>query len=73
MARLSREIEAAIAAMPHAAEPTSPAMPAFGWQLSEEEVAAVVTYIRTSWGHQASAVSESEVKSARAKLADSQE
>jgi mono/diheme cytochrome c family protein len=28
--------------------PTAPAMPAFGWKLSDDEVAAVMTYIRNS-------------------------
>jgi mono/diheme cytochrome c family protein len=27
-------------------EPTGPAMPAFGWQLTDDEIAAVTTYIR---------------------------
>jgi len=36
-------------------------MPAWGQQLSNGDVAAVVTYIRSSWGNSASAVSESQV------------
>jgi mono/diheme cytochrome c family protein len=47
------------------AAPTRAAMPALGWKLSDNEVAAVVTYIRNSWGNAASAVSASDVKSAR--------
>jgi mono/diheme cytochrome c family protein len=31
-------------------------MPSFAWRLSDEEVAAVVSFIRSSWGNQASAV-----------------
>ncbi|HEY3730792.1 MAG TPA: cytochrome c [Steroidobacteraceae bacterium] len=46
-------------------EPTAPAMPAFAEQLTDEQVAAVITYIRNSWGHAASAVSASDVHSAR--------
>lgn len=49
-------------------EPTGPAMPAFGWQLGDEEVAAVATYIRNSWGHKAPPVSEEQVKKVRAAL-----
>jgi mono/diheme cytochrome c family protein len=47
------------------AAPTGAAMPAHGWKLTDDEVAAVVTYIRNSWGNAASAVSASDVKSAR--------
>lgn len=36
-------------------------MPAWGQQLSNGDVAAVVTYIRSSWGNKASAVTESQV------------
>jgi mono/diheme cytochrome c family protein len=50
-------------------EPTGPAMPAFGRQLSDAQVAAVVTYIGNSWNHASTAVSESEVGKARSKLA----
>ena len=34
-------------------EPTGPSMPAFGWQLTDAQIAAVATYIRNSWGHAA--------------------
>jgi mono/diheme cytochrome c family protein len=50
-------------------EPTGPAMPAFGWQLGDEQVAAVATYIRSSWGKRAPSVSEEQVRKARATLA----
>jgi mono/diheme cytochrome c family protein len=42
-------------------------MPAYGIgiTMSDEEVAAVVTYIRTSWGNTASAVTAAEVAAAR--------
>jgi mono/diheme cytochrome c family protein len=36
-------------------------MPAWGQQLSNADVAAVITYIRSSWGNSAPAVSESDV------------
>jgi mono/diheme cytochrome c family protein len=45
--------------------PTAAAMPAHGWKLSDEQVAAVITYIRNSWGNAASLVKESDVKSIR--------
>jgi mono/diheme cytochrome c family protein len=51
------------------AEPTAPQMPAFGWQLTDAQVAAVTTFIRNSWNHAAPAVTEREVRSARASLA----
>jgi len=47
--------------------PTGAAMPAFGWKLADAEVAAVVTYIRNSWGNEASEVSPTDVHSARQK------
>lgn len=48
--------------------PTDPAMPAFDWKLSDSQVAAVATYIRTNWGNQASAVDASIVKNLRENL-----
>jgi mono/diheme cytochrome c family protein len=50
-------------------EPTAPQMPAFAWQLNDAQVAAVITYVRNSWTHAAPAVTEREVRSARASLA----
>ena len=35
-------------------EPTGPGMPAFGWQLNDEQVAAVASYVRNHFGHAAS-------------------
>jgi mono/diheme cytochrome c family protein len=52
-----------------AAEPTSPGMPAYGWQLDDAQVAAVLTYIRNGFGAAAPAVSASDVSRARAQLA----
>jgi mono/diheme cytochrome c family protein len=49
-------------------EPTAPAMPALGWKLSDDEVAAVVTYIRNRWGNAASPVLASDVAGARPPL-----
>lgn len=41
------------------------AMPAWKGKLSPAEIAAVVTYIRTSWGNHASPVSEAQVKAVK--------
>lgn len=49
-------------------EPTAPAMPAFGWQLSDLQIAAVTTYVRNSWQHAAPAVTTGEVRAARRKI-----
>ena len=50
-------------------EPTGPAMPSFGWQLTDAQVAAVATYIRNSWGHAGPVLTEDEVRKARGNLA----
>ena len=49
--------------------PTAPAMPSLGWRLSDDQIADVLTYIRNSWGNQASAVSASDVESIRKQFA----
>ena len=41
-------------------------MPGFGWRLSNQEVAQLITFIRNSWGNKASSVSASEVGRLRA-------
>jgi len=41
-------------------------MPPFGQDLSDEEIAAVVSYVRQSWANHAPAVSPAEIASARA-------
>ena len=52
-----------------AVEPTAPGMPSYGWQLSDDQVAAVLTYIRNTWGGSAAAVSPQAVRKARLELA----
>jgi mono/diheme cytochrome c family protein len=47
------------------AEPTAPGMPSFGWQLSDAQVAAVLTYIRNAWKTSAAPVSADAVGKAR--------
>ena len=43
----------------------SDAMPAFGPQLSDQAIAAILTYIRTAWGNSASPVAPDEVAATR--------
>jgi mono/diheme cytochrome c family protein len=50
------------------AEPTAPGMPSFGWQLNDDQVAAVLTYIRNAWQTEGSAVSADAVGRARRQL-----
>lgn len=49
--------------------PTAPAMPAYNWKLTDDQIAAVLTYIRNSWGNAASPVSAGEVRTTRDSLA----
>jgi mono/diheme cytochrome c family protein len=46
-------------------EPTAPGMPSFGWQLNDEQVAAVLSYIRNAWQTAAAPVSAETVAKAR--------
>jgi mono/diheme cytochrome c family protein len=50
--------------------PTAPAMPAFGWILTDDQVAAVLTYVRNSWGNAAAPIAASTVRKARHDLAE---
>jgi mono/diheme cytochrome c family protein len=47
------------------AQPTAPGMPSYGRQLDDNEVAAVLTYIRNNWGGTASPVSSEQVSRVR--------
>jgi mono/diheme cytochrome c family protein len=40
-------------------------MPAFGDQLSDEEAAALLSYVRASWGNREGAVTEEQVAGQR--------
>ncbi|BAM91180.1 gluconate 2-dehydrogenase cytochrome c subunit precursor [Bradyrhizobium oligotrophicum S58] len=51
-----------------ATHPTAPTMPSFGFRLSDEQIAAVVTYVRNSWGNAAAPVTADAVKAIRAKV-----
>ncbi|MGP8291821.1 c-type cytochrome [Vreelandella zhanjiangensis] len=50
------------------AKPTAPAMPSFAWNLSDEEIASVLTFVRNSWGNAAAAVSPGDVADMREAL-----
>jgi len=41
--------------------PSAFAMPDFGWRLSDEDVADLLSFIRSNWGNHAAAVSSDEV------------
>jgi mono/diheme cytochrome c family protein len=51
-----------------AAAPSTLGMPAFGWRLSDLQVAQLLTFIRGGWGNQASSVSAAQVASVRAQI-----
>jgi len=55
-------------ALPATAAPSALAMPAFGWRLSDLQVAQLLTFIRGGWGNQASSVSAAQVASVRAQI-----
>jgi mono/diheme cytochrome c family protein len=48
-----------------AGAPTAPAMPSFDWRLKDDQVAAVLTYIRNTWGNAAAPVPASAVATQR--------
>lgn len=51
-----------------AARPTPLGMPAFNWKLDDDQIAAVATYIRNSWGNAAPEVSSRDVGKLRRDL-----
>src|SRR5215468_7958825 len=50
------------------AAPTAPAMPAFGWNLNDAEIADVLTYVRNTWGNAAPAIQPEDVAKLRVRL-----
>jgi cbb3-type cytochrome c oxidase subunit III len=50
------------------ARPTPFSMPAFGWKLNDDQIAALVNYVRNSWGNASPNVAASDVKSLRQSL-----
>ncbi|PSC05947.1 alcohol dehydrogenase [Alsobacter soli] len=53
---------------PTDARPTPFSMPAFDWKLSDAQIAAVATYVRTAWGNVAESVSADDVGKLRRTL-----
>jgi mono/diheme cytochrome c family protein len=51
------------------AEPTAPGMPSYGWQLDDRQVAAVLNYIRNSWGGAAPPIEAGDVTLVRSDTA----
>jgi mono/diheme cytochrome c family protein len=49
--------------------PSAPAMPAFGWRVVDSQSAAVLTYIRNSWGNAAPPVAASTIAKQRTSFA----
>jgi mono/diheme cytochrome c family protein len=50
------------------AAPTGLAMPGFGWRYDDTDIAALATFIRTSWGNDAPPVSAAQVSRLRHEL-----
>jgi mono/diheme cytochrome c family protein len=50
------------------ARPTAPAMPSLGYRLNDDQVAAVVSYVRNSWGNVAWPVTPEMVKALRSRV-----
>lgn len=48
--------------------PSALAMPSFAWKLTDGEIADVATFIRNSWGNEASGLSASDVETVRKSL-----
>lgn len=48
--------------------PSQLSMPAFGWKLDDQQIAAVATYARNSWGNAAPEVQQGQVEKLRKKL-----
>ncbi|WGF90159.1 c-type cytochrome [Marinivivus vitaminiproducens] len=51
------------------AVPTAPSMPSFAWNLSNGNVADVLTYVRNAWGNAAPPVTPDQVEALRSELA----
>lgn len=48
--------------------PTGAVMPDFGWRLNDEQVADLLTFVRSSWGNKAPAVTADQVRKLREQL-----
>lgn len=56
--------------VPTKTHPSPLTMPAFGWKLDDDEIAAVATYVRSSWGNSGGEVQADEVRELRDLLAE---
>jgi len=57
------------ASMPHTTDaPSQLAMPGLGWRLTDNNIADVLTFIRTSWGNPATSISAEQVAKIRKSL-----
>jgi mono/diheme cytochrome c family protein len=65
---LARVVLAGTQAADVGTAPTQPAMPSFAWRLDDQQIADVLTYVRSNWGS-AAQVSAGTVKDVRAGLA----
>ncbi|MDB5828200.1 MAG: hypothetical protein JWQ73_2420, partial [Variovorax sp.] len=45
--------------------PAALAMPGFGWRLTDDNVADMLSFVRTSWGNKADAVTPAQVATVR--------
>lgn len=54
-------------------EPTAPGMPSFAWQLNDDQIAAVLTYVRNAWGRPAGRIAADAVKDRRSELSTRQD
>lgn len=52
------------------ASPTGPTMPSFAWNLKDDEVANVLTFVRNAWGNAADSVSAADVARIRKSAAE---
>lgn len=66
---LARVVITGTRAAATAEAPTGPAMPSLGWRLGDAQIAAVLTYVRNSWGNAAPPVSAGQVQALREKVA----
>lgn len=60
-------------ATPTAARPTAFSMPAFGWKLTDEQIASVISFVRASWGNKGAPVEADDVRRMRNQLRQRQD
>jgi mono/diheme cytochrome c family protein len=55
------------------ARPSALAMPGFGWRLNDDNVAALLSFVRSSWGNRGEAVTSAQVAKVRKTIAPADE